>query len=117
MLGALLFTVPAQAALAGADVPLANGHFYSEANGQGGGPGQPGYAVTDENGVPFWTVFSHNGGVAAFGYPISQPFQLDGFTDQAMQKAIFQWNGHTMAYLNVLDVLHQRHLDSWLQTT
>src|SRR6185437_349704 len=62
--GASLFPAPALAAPSGADFPLPDGHFYSEANGRGGGPGQPGFAILDRAGVPFWTVFSRGGGVA-----------------------------------------------------
>lgn len=112
--GVLLLPSPALAAPAGADFPLPGGHFYGEANGRGGA-GQLGFAVLDRDGIPFWTAFSEGGGVAAFGYPISRPFPLDGFTDQAMQKAVFQWDGRSMAYLNVLDFLHQEGKDGWLQ--
>ena len=107
---------PAAAQAAGADGAIANGWFYSQANGQGGGAGEPGFAITDDNGVPFWSVFSQTGGVPTYGYPISMPFELDGFLDQAMQKSVFQWTGRGMAYLNVLDILHQDGEDGWLQT-
>ena len=113
--GMFLLPPAARAAAAGADFALPNGHFYSEANGRGGGPGESGFAIVDSGGIPFWTVFVGGGGVAAFGYPVSRPFPLDGFTDQVMQKAIFQWDGHAMAYLNVLDFLHREGKDGWLQ--
>src|SRR5579859_2997218 len=104
----------AAAASTGADFPVTNGHFYSQANGQGGGAGQPGFIIEDDN-IPFWSTFSRQGGVPTFGYPISSRFQLGGFTDQAMQKSIFQWTGHGVAYLNVLDLLHDANMDAWLQ--
>lgn len=76
--GLLLLPTPALAAPASADFPVAGGHFYSEANGQGGGAGQPGFAILDHSGIPFWTAFRQGGGVNAYGYPISRPFPLDG---------------------------------------
>ena len=99
-----------------ADFPIANGHFYSEANGQGGGGGQPGFAVTDDSGIPFWSTFSRDGGVAAFGYPISTRFLISSATDQALQKGILQWDNGIVSVINVLDVLHDAGLDAVLQS-
>lgn len=103
-------------AQAAADYPLSDGHFYSEANGQGGGPGQTGFAITDDSSIPFWSTFSANGGVNAFGYPISTRFLAAPNTDQALQKAIFQWDGTQVSLVNVLDVLHDDGLDALLQS-
>ena len=99
-----------------ADFPIANGHFYSEANGQGGGSGQSGFAVTDDSGIPFWSTFSRDGGVAAFGYPISTRFLISSATDQALQKGILQWDNGVVSVINVLDVLHNAGLDAILQS-
>ncbi|HEY8744938.1 MAG TPA: G1 family glutamic endopeptidase [Chloroflexota bacterium] len=103
-------------AQASVDFPIANGHFYSEANGQGGGSGQPGFAVTDDSGIPFWSTFSRDGGVAAFGYPISTRFLISSATDQALQKGILQWDTGGVSVVNVLDVLHDAGLDAVLQS-
>ena len=99
-----------------ADFPIANGHFYSQANGQGGGGGQAGFAITDDGGVPFWSAFSSDGGVSALGYPISTRFLISSTTDQALQKGILQWNSGVVSLVNVLDVLHDAGLDAVLQS-
>ncbi|HEV7214642.1 MAG TPA: SGNH/GDSL hydrolase family protein [Chloroflexota bacterium] len=105
---------PALAAGLAADYGIAGGHFYSEANGQGGAGGS-GYAVTNDGGIPFWSTFGQAGGVGALGYPASQRYGDGGFTEQIFQKTVLQWNGVTVAYLNVLDVLHSAGKDAWLQ--
>ena len=96
-----------------ADFALSNGWFYSQASGQ---PGR-GFAVTDEAGVQFWSEFRRLGGVSGVGYPISQRFVWDGFVSQAFQKMVFQWRpevGRIYA-INVIDLMHERGLDGWLQ--
>lgn len=116
---ALLLPLRPQPALAAglrADDAIPGGHFYSEANGQGGAGGS-GYAVTNAGGVPFWTTFVQAGGVGALGYPASRRYSDGGFTEQIFQKAVLQWNGTTVAYLNVLDVLHSAGKDAWLQAS
>jgi acyl-CoA thioesterase I len=105
---------PALANAPSADYAIANGHFFSEANGLGGADGA-GFAVTNDAGIPFWTAFLQAGGVSALGYPAGQRFTDGGFTEQVFQKAVLQWNGATVAYLNVLDVLHAAGKDGWLQ--
>jgi hypothetical protein len=97
------------------DYPLPNGWFFKQANGRGG-EGDLGFAVTDGNGVRFWTTFERGGGVQAFGYPISQRFEWDGFVVQAFQKAIFQWRAdeQRVAFVNVLDLLSAAGKDEWL---
>ena len=98
------------------DFPIANGWFYSQTNGQGGG-GQLGYSVTDADGVPFWTWFRRFGGVPQVGYPVSHRFVWNGFIVQAFQKVVFQWRpdqGGTVAFVNVLDELSAAGRDDWL---
>ncbi|GEM_PF-6874989 len=105
---------PAEAA-GSADFSLPNGHFYTQANGQGGGVGQPGFGITDDDGIPFWSAFSRDGGVGALGYPISSRFALSGNPAQATQKAVLEWNGSSVSLVNVLDVLHDAGFDGALQ--
>ncbi|HEY8746029.1 MAG TPA: hypothetical protein VIU62_23310, partial [Chloroflexota bacterium] len=107
---------PAAAFAAPADFAINGGHFYSQANGQGG-VGGTGYAVTNEGGIPFWTALVQAGGVEALGYPASQRYSDGGFTEQVFQKTVLQWNDTSVAYLNVLDVLHVDGKDAWLQAT
>ncbi len=90
------------------------GHFYKQANGQGG-VGDLGFAVTDAEGVPFWSAFTALGGPDAVGYPISGRFLWDGMVTQAFQKLIFQWNNNQVAIVNVIDLFTRYGRDDWLQ--
>jgi hypothetical protein len=98
------------------DFDIANGHFFKQANGQGGG-GQTGFAITDEGGIPFWREFRRLGGVSALGYPISQRFTYKGFTTQVTQKAVLQWQPATQEVVlgNVMDELNAAQKDEWLK--
>jgi hypothetical protein len=98
------------------DLP-AGGHFYRQANGLGG-QGSSGYAITDDDGVPFWTRYQRMGGPQALGYPASNRFTHDGFTVQILQKVVLQWRPQQSAimFLNVLDLLQQQGKDDWLQS-
>src|SRR5262245_19602434 len=58
-----------------ADYPVVGGHFFTQA----GGGGDRGYAITDLDGVPFFTTFDDMGGVEALGYPASRRFEFGGF--------------------------------------
>jgi hypothetical protein len=90
------------------------GHFYKQANGQGGA-GDTGFAVTDAEGIPFWSTFQALGGPDAVGYPISGRFLWDGMVTQAFQKLIFQWNNNQVAIVNVIDLFTRYGRDDWLQ--
>ncbi|GEM_PF-6899357 len=100
------------------DYDIPNGHFYTQANGQGGAGGA-GYAVVDDDQATFWSEFQRLGGVSALGYPISQRYALaDGLTYQAFQKAILQWDpgARTARPANIFDQLSAAGRDSWLAT-
>jgi len=109
--------LPAQEPL---DFPLTDGtgrvvgHFYKQANGQGGA-GNLGFAVTDAEGIPFWSAFQALGGPEVVGYPISGRFLWDGLVTQAFQKLIFQWNSGQVAIVNVVDLFTRYGRDDWLQ--
>jgi hypothetical protein len=79
MLAILITLIPAATATyaqtAGPDYDIANGHFYTQANG---GAGANGFAVTDDGSAPMWTWFQRYGGVAQLGYPNTGRFTLDG---------------------------------------
>jgi N-acetylmuramoyl-L-alanine amidase len=62
---------------------------------------QTGYRIGDD---AFWTYFQRRGGVRTFGYPVSNPFTLQGFRVQIFQRAVLQMqpNG-TVGMANVLD--------------
>jgi hypothetical protein len=62
---------------------------------------QTGFRVTDPT---IWDYFSRRGGISTFGYPVSRPFQLDGFTVQFFQRRIIQLDQNgSPRLLNVLD--------------
>jgi S1-C subfamily serine protease len=95
-----------------ADFPITDGHFYTQTSSVAG----LGYRITDEDGAPFWAAFQAYGGVDALGYPMSRRFVLDGFTSQATQRAILQWNPATgrVNLVNILDRLHDAGFDAQL---
>ncbi len=115
-------TTPAGSAaammLAGAkqDYPIANGQFFTQANGSPLGRSPYGYSITDDAGVPFWSEFQRLGGVNVLGYPVSRRFFMDGFISQATQKFILQWrpDQKQVWFVNVFDVLHEKNKDDWL---
>lgn len=125
----LLIAAVAPPAHAGAlDFDVPGGHFFTQANGQGGAGGL-GYAVLDDNPtqgdhptdgqtVQFWSEFQHLGGVATLGYPVSHRFLWDGFVVQAFQKAVLQWRPEAKqaAFVNVFDRLSAAGKDGWLDT-
>lgn len=96
------------------DWNISGGHFFTET----GGGAAKGYAVLDDSAAKFWTEFQKVGGVEAVGYPVSQRFQWDGFTDQAFQRVIFQWHPDTqsVSFVNTFDRLHELGKDDWLFT-
>ena len=112
--GPLVGTASAQGTAA--DFAIANGHFYTQANGQGGNGGN-GFALTNDGGVPFWTEFQRLGGVNSLGYPVSGRFMWDGFLDQATQRVVMQWrpDTHQVLFVNTYDRLHDLGKDPWLQ--
>jgi len=86
----LLSLGPAACSLALGDLPadpldfaIAGGHFYKQANGQGG-TGDTGYSVANDTSTPLWDEFQRLGGVEALGYPASRRFLWGGFVSQAM---------------------------------
>jgi hypothetical protein len=99
------------------DWPIPGGHFFTQANGQGGAGGN-GYSVVDDPAAPFWTAFQQLGGVDALGYPISQRFTWDGFRVQAFQKVVFQWRPELgqVVFVNVFDRLSASGKDAWLDS-
>ena len=96
-----------------ADFAIPDGRFYTQTGGDG-----VGFAVWDDAEARFWTAFQDLGGIPVVGYPISQRFQQHGFTVQAFQKMVLQWDpGADRANAaNTLDNLHQAGLDPWLES-
>ncbi|MDE2868187.1 MAG: M23 family metallopeptidase [Chloroflexota bacterium] len=103
-------TVPAVCA---SDFAIPNGWFYTQTGGAG-----VGFPVWDDADARFWTAFQNLGGLPVVGYPISQRFQQHGFTVQAFQKLVLQWDpaADRANAVNTLDNLHQAGFDSWLES-
>ena len=94
------------------DFAIPNGWFYTQTGGHG-----VGFPVRDDAEAHFWTAFQDLGGIPVVGYPVSQRFQQHGFTVQAFQKMVLQWDagaGRANA-ANTLDNLHHAGFDPWLQ--
>ena len=102
----------AQICLPSSNFAVPGGWFFSET----GGDTDLGYVVFDDSGARFWEAFQAEGGVSALGYPVSQRFQFRGFTTQAFQKAILQWDPARdgVNYFNTLDELNSLGLDDFL---
>ena len=97
------------------DYPVEGGRLFTQAADTD--VPEAGFAVTDADGLPFWTEFQRLGGVQALGYPISRRFLWDGFTVQVFQKVVLQWqpefNG--FAFVNVFDRLTLEGYDDTLE--
>jgi hypothetical protein len=99
------------------DWDLANGHFYTQANGFGGSGGV-GYGVVDDGDAAMWTEFQRLGGVQQVGYPISGRFTYKGYLTQAFQKLALQWRPdlNQAVPVNVFDELSGYGADAWLDS-
>src|SRR5579884_375747 len=101
------------------DFDVKGGHFYTQANGKGGGGGR-GFRVVDDDDAQMWTAFKSFGGVEGVGYPISRRFRFSGSPHvyQAFQRYVIDWDPATKEpqFANVMDLLHDAELDDWLKT-
>lgn len=97
------------------DYPIDGGRVFTQA-AETDVP-DAGFAVTDADGIPFWTEFQRLGGVQALGYPLSRRFTWDGFTVQVFQKVVLQWRPelNTFAFVNVFDRLNLEGYDATLE--
>jgi len=118
LFGRLQPSSAAPAASAPSDWQTADGWFYTEVqSAPAASDGVPfGYAVTDRDGIPFWTEFQRLGGVGDLGYPVSQRYTADGATYQAFQRAVLRFDpaSGAVAVEPILDQLHQAQLDDRL---
>lgn len=110
---ALSAASPAQAD--SGDYPVEGGRLFTQA-AETDVP-DLGFAVTDNDGIPFWTEFQRLGGVQALGYPLSRRFVWDGFTVQVFQKVVLQWRpeSSTFMFVNVFDRLNLEGYDDTLE--
>jgi hypothetical protein len=96
---------------------LPDGYFYGETASGAGRPGPRGYAVTDADGVPFWSEFQRLGGVSYLGYPLSRRFPAEGATQQVFQRGVLRFEGPDTGAVVVplLDQLHAAGHDGVLR--
>ncbi len=98
------------------DYAIADGHFFTQASGRPPERDGSGFAVTNEDGIPFWDAVQQLG-LENVGYPISSRFLWDGTPTQAFQKVVLQGRpGEAVVPANLFDALHDRGLDTWLLT-
>jgi hypothetical protein len=98
--GVLVMSVSAES---DTDFAVEGGWLYPQT-----GPGDgTGFAVTDADDIPFFTNFQALGGVPTLGYPVSRRFEYEGFTNQAFQEAMLQWqpDSNSINFLNIYDEL------------
>lgn len=120
-----VLAVAAPASAAAPDYAIPAGHFYTQANGQGGAGGT-GYAIVDavENlpgfgrvDIPFDSAFRASGGVPMLGYPASRLTVFPDFPIQVCQKLVLQDQpGRGVFFLNTFDLLHDRGFDAYLDS-
>ncbi len=100
------------------DWPVRGGRFFTQSNGSALGLSARGFALTDADGVSFWSAFDRFGGTPQLGYPVSTRFEWRGHVVQLTQRALFQWwpgLGETRL-ANLLDDLHDAGMDDRLLT-
>lgn len=109
--GALLTPARSAQAESPPDSAVADGWFFSQAGPDDG----LGFAITDADGIPFWTFFQEAGGAPRLGYPISSRWSYGPLTFQAFQRAVLQGTADAgVMFVNVYDELSQAGLDEWL---
>jgi hypothetical protein len=105
-------TSPAPAA----DWAVPNGWFFTQVHGQPGAPATHGYAVTDSDGMTFWSEYQRLGGPTVLGYPLSRRFTADGATMQVFQRGVLRYDSaaERVRPLRLLDRLHEEGRDDTL---
>lgn len=98
------------------DWAIADGRFYTEANGHPPMSSPVGYALTNADGIAFWDAFQHIGKVDTLGYPSSRRFTLNGFVVQLTQGGLLQWQPerHEVVLANIFELLEQAGMDDSL---
>ena len=75
-----------------------------------------GFTVSDDDAIPFYQTYRALG-PDVVGFPISRRFSWDGFTVQAFQKVVMQWQPATgqVAFLNTIDLFGDLGHDGYLE--
>ena len=100
-----------------ADFVIPYGRFYTQANGFPPQTSLKGYAITDEDGILFWTEFRDLGGVAVLGYPTSQRLTYNDRVIQLTQRVVLMHdsNAGSVQLMDVFDLMSDAGLDHWLR--
>jgi hypothetical protein len=70
------------------DYAVEGGWYFTQAGPE---PGM-GFAVTDEDGMPFWTAYFDRGGPLGLGYPTSGRYRWRELTLQGFQQGVMVWH-------------------------
>ncbi|HLH22359.1 MAG TPA: hypothetical protein VK066_07535 [Chloroflexota bacterium] len=108
---------PTAAVAAPSDWAIPNGWFYTEVPGDATGPDARGFAVSDANGMRFWSEYQRLGGPTYMGYPLSRRFDVDGGTAQVFQRAVLRYDtaADRVVVTRLLDRLSREGQDAELQ--
>ncbi|HEY7065959.1 MAG TPA: hypothetical protein VII06_31085 [Chloroflexota bacterium] len=111
-------STPAAAAPAAIDWAIPNGWFYTQVQGQATGPDARGYAVSDANGMRFWSEYQRLGGPTLLGYPVSRRYTTDNGAAQVFQRALLRYdqNADRIVVSQLLDRLSREGRDGDLET-
>jgi hypothetical protein len=84
--------------------------------GQAVGPDVRGYAVSDANGMHFWSEYQRLGGPTYLGYPLSRRYEVDGGTAQVFQRTVLRYDAAAdrMVVTRLLDRLSREGRDDEL---
>jgi hypothetical protein len=99
------------------DIP--DGHFYTQTNGQPQLTSPTGFAVTNQDGAPFWNEYQRLGGPSVVGFPLSPRLAYQGKVTQVFQRAALQWNPQSRRVepMNLLQALDDAGKGVWLAQT
>jgi hypothetical protein len=99
------------------DWPLPDGHFYARP-AQASADGVVGYAVTDADGIGFWSEHQRLGGLAYLGYPLSRRFTADDAVLQVFQRGVLRYEpaDGQVRVVRLLDQMHAAEHDGALTT-
>lgn len=105
--------------LSAADWDVPGGHFFTQTNGMPALASATGFAVTDAEGIPFWSEFQRLGGANLLGYPLSGRLTFQNRITQVFQRGILQWNAQERVVqpMNVLHLLDEAGKTEWLAQT
>jgi hypothetical protein len=108
---------PVSPAPAPRDWAIPNGWFFTQVQGQSGGSDARGFAVSDANGMRFWSEYQRLGASTYLGYPVSRRFETDAGTTQVFQRALLRYDasGDRIVVSRLLDRLHREGRDDDLR--